>query len=290
MSISHASKSRKHRRDADDLRRDVEAKALAQQVSPEGEVPSPPLAEPAEFLSPSSGQAADFSNDPPADDDADVIAINGGGEAKTGTVQVLTDEPSLPEADIHQQAAEAWSRLEGGHTFSDWLAVGRSLMADRTEAMREAHTNQPKGKGYCTAFGRLLVKRPFAKLEETTRKRLLDIMTNQAAVEAWLQEQTLGRRLELNHPGVVLRNWRASLKSADSTKPKPDSPIAKLRQENTALKQENVNLTREIVDLGGDLWQPEDKAKDIAKVMVAKLTTTKAKAVIAEMTKLLEAA
>src|SRR6266536_3972918 len=88
MSISHASKSRKHRRDADDLRRDVEAKALAQQVSPEGEVPSPPLAEPAEFLSPSSGQAADFSNDPPADDDADVIAINGGGEAKTGTVQV----------------------------------------------------------------------------------------------------------------------------------------------------------------------------------------------------------
>jgi len=168
------------------------------------------------------------------------------------------------------------------------LAVGASLEADRAEAMREAHVNQPRGKGYCAAFGRLLSRRPFAKLEETTRSRLLKVMESRAAIESWLATLPLSKQLKLNHPHSLLDAWTKATKVPDPNKPKPESPVAKLNASIAALEEENHRLKHEIERGGGDLWTPRDRPKDIAKVMVGKLSRSKAEAVARTMLKMLK--
>jgi hypothetical protein len=185
--------------------------------------------------------------------------------------------------EIHRQAAEAWVRLERGQTFADWLAVGASLEAERAEAMREAHVNQPRGKGYCVAFGRLVARRPFAKLEQTTRARLLEVMEHRAEIESWLATLPLSKRLQLNHPHSVLRAWNAASNVADSNDPRPPSPVAKLKESIASQEEEIYRLRREVERGGGDLWTSKDRPTDIAKVMVAKLSRRKAEAVARAM-------
>ncbi len=197
----------------------------------------------------------------------------------------------MPEVEeIHRRAAEAWERLERGQAFADWLAVGASLETDRVEAMREAHVNKPQGKGYCAAFSRLVARRPFAKLEQTTQARLLEVMEHGTEVEAWLATLPLSKRLQLNHPHSVLRAWKAATKVPDPNKPKPESAVSKLNASIATLEEENHRLKRDIERGGGDLWTSKDRAKDIAKVMIGKLSRAKAEAVAHAMLEMLKKA
>ncbi len=194
----------------------------------------------------------------------------------------------MPEVEeIHRRAAEAWERLERGQTFADWLTVGASLETDRAEAMREAHVNKPQGKGYCAAFSRLIASRPFAKLEQTTRARLLEVMEHCAEIEAWLATPPLSKRLQLNHPHSVLRGWKAATKVSYPNKPKPESAVSKLNTSIATLEEENHCLKQEIARGGGDLWTAKDRPKDIARVMVEKLSRAKAEAVARAIMKLI---
>jgi hypothetical protein len=49
-------------------------------------------------------------------------------------------------------------------------------------------------------------------------------------------------------------------------------------------------MRREIAQGGGDLWSPEDRPQDIAKVIVGKLTKSKAEKVAREILKILSGA
>jgi hypothetical protein len=107
-------------------------------------------------------------------------------------------------------------------------------------------------------------------------------------IETWRATLTPTERLRLNHPSAVLRKW----KSATATPGNQNyrlSPIEKCRQENSALKRENFRLRRECERFGGDLWDPADRADDIAAVMVAKLSENKAAAVACAIRKALKA-
>jgi hypothetical protein len=269
--LQQRKKSRKPKRDVDDFRADLAARAareLKKMAAVMNKKKGAPTANGGaaenEFLSPDG--RVNFDKLPPADAE-ETPAID--DEVKPCPGQVLDD--------VHQRAAKAWGRLESRESLFDWLDIGASVEADRNAAMREACTNQPKGKGYCAAFSRLLSQRPYAKLEQTTRVRLLEIMKHQDEIITWLAKQPLSRQLELNHPHSVLRAWRKSLKP---DKPKAESPVAKLKQSVAALEEENHNLRlkQEVKNSGGDVWYPEEAAGDIAKMMFDKLSKELSKA------------
>ncbi len=60
------------------------------------------------------------------------------------------------KADAFHEGREALDRLNMGREWSDWQKVGAALAAGRTEAMRIANTNRPKGRKYNRAFGDVL--------------------------------------------------------------------------------------------------------------------------------------
>jgi hypothetical protein len=156
-----------------------------------------------------------------------------------------------------------------------WKKVGAALVVGRAEAMRDGHVNKPRGRSYNAAINAFLKKFGFDGLDSGDRSRLLDVMDHQNEIEAWLDKLPLKERLRLNHPNAVLRRWKAT-----TTAPKTDaepkaSPMQKLKDELVATIEERDRYKREVDRGGGDLWTPEDRPKDIARIMINKLGVTK---------------
>jgi hypothetical protein len=123
-------------------------------------------------------------------------------------------------ADVYCEGREALDRLRLVRDWSDWQKAGAALTAGRTEAMRRANTNEPKGRIYNRAFGEVLNREQLGtdRLDSTTRNQLLQIMENQSAIEEWRATLTPAQRLRLNHPSAVWRNWRRSVKGSGRNK------------------------------------------------------------------------
>jgi hypothetical protein len=184
------------------------------------------------------------------------------------------DQSSITRDDLLiQSGTEALGRLTSDCTWCDWCQVGEALLVGRHAAMREANTNRPEGRPYNEAFGRWLGRYGFDKLDRGDRTRLLECMQHLSAIEVWRATLTTNQRLQWNHPATVLRRWKAVHVVAKSEK-KP-SPFAETKQALADQIEENDRLRREIKRGGGDLWTPEDRAADIAKVMASKLSTDK---------------
>jgi hypothetical protein len=113
-------------------------------------------------------------------------------------------------AETYREGREALERLSTGRDRSDWQKVGAALAAGRTEAMRIANTNRPKGKIYNRAFGDVLKREQLGtdRLDSATRNQLLQIVENQSAIEKWRETLDPAHRLRLNHPSAVWRNWQ----------------------------------------------------------------------------------
>jgi hypothetical protein len=198
----------------------------------------------------------------------------------------LAKPVSLSEPPVHaavRQGQEAWQRLRSHSTWHDWTKVGAALVIGRAEAMRDGHVNKPRGRGYNAAINAFLKKFGFDGLDSGDRSRLFDVMDHRPEIETWLGELPEPERLRLNHPNTVWRKWKAS-KAA----PKPDSearssPMQKLKDELVAVIEERDRMRHEIERGGGDLWTPEDRPKDIAKIILGKLTKAKAEKVAREI-------
>jgi hypothetical protein len=120
------------------------------------------------------------------------------------------------KADAFREGREALARLSTERNWSDWQTVAAALAAGRTEAMGIARTNTPRGKTYNRAFGDVLKREQLGtdKLDSATRNQLLQIVENQSAIEEWRETLDPARRLRLNHPSSVWRNWKRTLKSS----------------------------------------------------------------------------
>jgi hypothetical protein len=162
----------------------------------------------------------------------------------------------------HAQAAA--TRLRNGAAFDDWIAVGRALLIGRTEAMRTANTNRPEGKAYAAAFGRWLTTTKLSVADGAVRSRLLDLLDHVADVRKWRETLPVSKRLELNHPTTVWRHWKKSTVVPNPEKPKPLSPIAKLKESIANLEQENHQLKKAN---GGSTFSAEDRASDVVAVL-----------------------
>jgi hypothetical protein len=199
------------------------------------------------------------------------------------------DNPTHPDASPEiaaiRHGQEAWCRLRAGSTWADWVAVGMAHVIGRTTAMRDGHINKPKGHSYNAAFSAWQKKFGFESLDKGDRSRLFDVMDHLKEIDDWLQKLPESERLRLNHPSSVWRRWKAS-----TAAPKPDaepklSPYAKLEADHIALIEKCDRMEREIARGGGDLWSVDDRPKDIARVILGKLTKAKAKTVAREILK-----
>jgi hypothetical protein len=185
-----------------------------------------------------------------------------------------------PEQVAIREGQEAWRRV--CTSWDDWKKVGAAFVIGRTTAMRDAHTNVPKGRGYNAALRAWQKKHGFEGLDDTgDQTRLFRCMEHLAEIESWLAKPE-NKKLRLNHPSAIWRRWRASLKPPVSDDEKK-SPVQKLKDSIVKLQEENDRYKREIKLGGGDLWTPEDRPRDIANVILGKLTKAKAEKVAREI-------
>ena len=116
---------------------------------------------------------------------------------------------------ITRTGREALKRLDSDRNWPDWLAVGKAILIGREECKQQcglADTNLPAGswgRAYNRAFGEWLAKEKL-DLDKGNSSRLLEVMDNLPAIEAWLMTLTLPERRRLNHPSIVLRKWKVA--------------------------------------------------------------------------------
>jgi hypothetical protein len=118
-------------------------------------------------------------------------------------------------SDIVREGKAARGRLkQGGGTWEDWKAVGYALLEGRTIAMRSARSRRV---GYGPALSSWFFDNRL-NLSPTDRAMLFKVMEILPAVEAWRETLPPMRRLRMNHPGTVLKNY----KKAIGSKPAPE--------------------------------------------------------------------
>ena len=207
----------------------------------------------------------------------------------TSVDEELTRSTHPEEAVLHR-GREAWNRLRTNSTWEDWKAVGKAHVIGQATAMRDAHVNKPKGRSYNAAFSAWARKFGFEGLDKGVRSRLLDVMKHLAEIDTWLAKLPPTEQQKINHPNTVWRKWKASTVVPDPNAPPRVSPYQKLSESVAALQEENDRMKRDIAQGGGDLWSPQDRPQDIAKVIVGKLTKSKAEKVAREVLKMLSGA
>ena len=62
------------------------------------------------------------------------------------------DQSNLPTDETILRGQNAWARVRDDHAREDWIHVGAALVIGRTEAMCDAHVNEPVGHNYNTVF------------------------------------------------------------------------------------------------------------------------------------------
>jgi hypothetical protein len=158
----------------------------------------------------------------------------------------------MHDDDGHQamlETGKAWQRIKTGQSklWSDWtLVVGPGLVKARAEAMRSAGSNQPLGRGYNTAMGRLLHEYRLDDMSETARAHILKIMDQYSDVEQWRAKQK--NAADLNHPTTVWTKYHRFASKAHDEKRKKSrrttdvktlqATIVQLQEHNKELEQE----------------------------------------------------
>jgi hypothetical protein len=124
--------------------------------------------------------------------------------------------------EVYETARKAVERI-GAHTrltLAIWLEIGIGMAEARKDAMKRAKTNKPEGARYNKKMGEILKREGLHtdKVDTKTRGELLKIIDNRAAIESWLEGLDPARRLRLNHPSAILRNWESSSESGRAVK------------------------------------------------------------------------
>jgi hypothetical protein len=195
--------------------------------------------------------------------------------------------PSHP-SEIVRLGQEAMARKR--RAWDDWLLIAEALQVGRAEVMRELHTNEPKGRRFEKAMNEWLIAHSFKEIDKGARCRLLACLKHRVDIEAWRSRLTDAERVRFNHPDVVLRRWKAATAAPKAdAEPKP-SPMQELKDKLVTAIEERDCYRREIERGGGDLWTPRDTAKDIATVIFARVSASKAQAISRELARMLKSA
>jgi hypothetical protein len=184
-------------------------------------------------------------------------------------------------SDVVRLGQEAMARKR--RAWEDWLAIAEALQAGRVEVTDALHTNDLHGRRFEKAMGEWLITHGFKEIDKGARNRVLECLKHKIEIEKWRARLTDSERWKFNHPDTVLKKWKASTVVRNPSEPKLLSPMQKLKDSLALLQEDNDRMRREIEDGGGDLWTPEDRPKDIAKIILGKLTKAKAEKVAREI-------
>jgi hypothetical protein len=190
--------------------------------------------------------------------------------ADAPATKLEVDEAGLTQVnpDLVTRGREAWSRLK--KSLADWFAVAEALHHGQHQAMVESHSNEPKGARFQAKMGEWWRTTGFDEIDKGIRSRLLLCLKYRDEIEAWHKALPSNKRLQLNHPSSVWRNWQSATiasRATPSKKPPKLSPIGRLKQEVVRLEEENLQLRR----AGDDLFSPKDSAADIARLIADRL-------------------
>jgi hypothetical protein len=118
-----------------------------------------------------------------------------------------------------------------------------------------AGVNQPIGRTYNKAFGEVLKREELNKLDSGTRGKLFVILKHLAEIEEWRERLEPARRMELNHPTAIVRNWgktesgRRALQSAKKKRKKKQTVKPNLLEENVELQDRVQRLTERVTEV-----------------------------------------
>jgi hypothetical protein len=154
--------------------------------------------------------------------------------------------------EIGRRGTKAWNDLKKSKDWGHWMIVGESLQAGRNEAMRAAGTNRPEGRGYNELFSQWIDRYKLAEIPKDVRAHLLQLMEHRSEIEEYRLSLPLGERLRMNHPTVVLRNWR-KLNPDPDKKPrrKAQKVNANALQGTIMALEEELEALREPMTFGG---------------------------------------
>ena len=206
------------------------------------------------------------------------------------TIEVDLGCPGQPKlTECIRAAQEAWHRLSSGHTFQDWLLVGKACQLLRVEAMRTAHTNKPEGRRYNEEFSDLLEANGFAGIDRAVRSKLFFILDNIAEIEKWLATVPANKRLTLNHPQTIWRAYqRTVVRRPDDGKEKKPSHIEQLKAALIESEEAAAKFKREAERRIP--FTRQDTARDIAGVVFRTVSPSKAREVARELNRLARSA
>ena len=136
-------------------------------------------------------------------------------------------------SDIVREGKAAWGRLkQGGGTWEDWKAVGHALLRSRNSSALRAP--QARRRSRVWASVQQLVFDNRLNLSPTDRAMLFKVMEILPAVEAWRETLPPMRRLRMNHPSTVLKNYMKAIeiKPAPECVRSPSSPAQHERDDH----------------------------------------------------------
>jgi hypothetical protein len=108
------------------------------------------------------------------------------------------------------RAREAWKRRKANANVSwaEWVVIGEGLCTGREQVMAAVNAKKPTGKKYNVPFGQWLQINELDDIDGSDRNKLMKLMGERDALEAWRASLTDAERERYNHPSTVWRAWK----------------------------------------------------------------------------------
>jgi hypothetical protein len=120
--------------------------------------------------------------------------------------------------DVVTEGRNAWERIRQSERLSwdDWIKVGRALLIGRSECMKLAGVNKPKGGKYNYVANQWIVANGFADICAQERHRVVRIIEHLTDVERWRDGLSPDRRRAVNHPSA----WHTFQRETNPERPR----------------------------------------------------------------------
>jgi hypothetical protein len=143
-------------------------------------------------------------------------------------------------------AQEAWARIkgQGKPLFTDWILIGKALIAARTACLAKAGVNSLYHPAYRRQVRMWLVDNGFDDLDSHERANSVHLVEHQAEIEAWRAGLSDAERRRCNHPNSVWGLWRKRSAPQRSGPKKPSELQARVNQLQQELAAERARADR----------------------------------------------
>jgi hypothetical protein len=198
-----------------------------------------------------------------------------------------------------ERDAERAKHMTGGGHLQEWLDYEVSLQGIRTEAMRAAFVNEPRGRGYNEAHSQLMQHYGLDQLDKTSVSAVLWLTDpkDKYGPELFTRKQILDRILQAMKPqersrmgSPITARQKVEKQIAEFAKSGTDEaeadvgerPLSKFKQTEQMLAkvlQEKHRLEERLKHDGSLFDLKNDKADDIVEAIVANISTPKAEAI-----------